>query len=346
MTDYSKDLLLNQYLWPLTNPLDKEDLFTSFNFDYLSDRSLITTASLRDSSVTNAKIKSLTADKISAGTIDASLITVTNINANNISSGTINASTIGVTNLNANNISSGTINASTIGVTNLNANNINTGTLNASLVAVSNLNAGSITTGTLDANRIGANTITGSHIAGSTIEADEIATDAIITRTIAGSAITANEIAANAVTADKINVNSLSAITATLGSVSAGTITSSDITITGSGGDFKIRGSTTFRLQDTGGSDQGYIYGRNASPSIVIEPVDGVWVNSSMIVGTSASGLSLSHSQVVAIDKLGFNTSSNSTTSGRLWFYDAGGGNYYWRSRNGSWNGQFDQTAF
>ena len=218
--DYSKDLLLNQYLWPLANPLDKEDIFTSFNFDYLSDRSLITTASLRDSSVTNAKVGTINASKVTAGTITSAVIY----------SGTIAGSQI----------TAGTIDASLITVSNINANNVNAGTLNASLVAVANLNAGSITTGTLDANRIGANTITGSHIAGSTIEADEIATDAITTRTInalavtsneiAGSAITAAKIDAGAVTAGKIDVSSLSAITATLGSVTAGTITASRIT--------------------------------------------------------------------------------------------------------------------
>jgi len=78
---------------------------------------------------------SISADRLTAGTIDAGIINVTNLNASNITSGTINASVIGVTNLNASNITSGTINASVIAVTNLDADQITTGTLTADLIS-------------------------------------------------------------------------------------------------------------------------------------------------------------------------------------------------------------------
>lgn len=77
--------------------------------------------------------------------------------------------------------------------------------------------------------------------------------------------------------------------------------------------------------------------------------------NSNKVYLTDASGNTLtswsttqfySAKKILLDDGLQFNTTGNSTTNGRLWYYDAGGGNYYWRSRNGSWNGQFDQTGF
>lgn len=77
--------------------------------------------------------------------------------------------------------------------------------------------------------------------------------------------------------------------------------------------------------------------------------------NSNKIYITDASGntlFSLSTTQAYSEKKLWvndgllFSTTGNKTDNGRLWYYDAGGGNYYWRSRNGSWNGQFDQSGF
>jgi len=64
----------------------------------------VDTAQIKDGSITDAKIVGLTANKITAGTIDAGIITVTNLNAANITVGTINgvqisAGTITSTNL-------------------------------------------------------------------------------------------------------------------------------------------------------------------------------------------------------------------------------------------------------
>jgi len=54
----------------------------------------------------------------------------------------------------------------------------------------------------------------------------------------------------------------------------------------------------------------------------------------------------MNDNRIKELDFLHFNTSGNKTSSGEFWYYDAGSGNYFWRSRNGSWNGQFDQSAF
>ena len=95
--------------------------------------------------------------------------TNTIISGNSITTGTINASVVAVTNLNANNITTGTINANTIAVTNLNASNITFGTLNGNNVTVQNLSAGAITTGTLSGDRLYGQTISGVTISGGTL---------------------------------------------------------------------------------------------------------------------------------------------------------------------------------
>ena len=59
------------------------------------DNAWIERGVLRDASVSDAKIIGVSANKLTAGTIDASRINVTNLNANNITVGTINGQRIG-----------------------------------------------------------------------------------------------------------------------------------------------------------------------------------------------------------------------------------------------------------
>lgn len=56
---------------------------------------VVTTSLIKDGAVTNEKVQSLSANKLTAGTIDASKIKVTNLNADNITVGTINGKRIG-----------------------------------------------------------------------------------------------------------------------------------------------------------------------------------------------------------------------------------------------------------
>lgn len=56
---------------------------------------VIGTSLIKDGAVTNEKVQNLSANKLTAGTIDASKITVTNLNADNITVGTINGKRIG-----------------------------------------------------------------------------------------------------------------------------------------------------------------------------------------------------------------------------------------------------------
>lgn len=92
----------------------------------------------------NNALASISANKITAGTIDASVITVSNINAGNISTGTLAAARIAAGSLDASKITAGTITATQISSSyvyagTIAAGNITTGTLSAtvSLAAVS-----------------------------------------------------------------------------------------------------------------------------------------------------------------------------------------------------------------
>jgi hypothetical protein len=113
----------------------------------------------------NNALASISANKITAGTIDASVITVSNINAGNISTGTLAAARIATGSLDATKITAGTITASQIAAATITATNLAAGTLSAS----------NITTGTLSASvgltaqtgTIGGFTITPTYLGGS-----------------------------------------------------------------------------------------------------------------------------------------------------------------------------------
>jgi hypothetical protein len=103
----------------------------------------------------DAALASLSATKLTAGTIDASVITVSNINAGNISTGTLAAARIATGSLNADKITSGTITATQISSSyvyagTIAAGNITTGTLSATVAL-------SAVSGTIGGFNIGAN---------------------------------------------------------------------------------------------------------------------------------------------------------------------------------------------
>ena len=65
----------------------------------------ITNGVIKDASIANEKVISVSANKLTAGTIDASKITVTNLNADNITVGTINGARIGDNSIDLNKLS-------------------------------------------------------------------------------------------------------------------------------------------------------------------------------------------------------------------------------------------------
>ena len=115
--------------------------------------------------ITSAKIQDLSASKLIAGTIDASLINVTKINASNITTGTLSADRIA-----ANSITATHISISSLSALSANLGIVTAGTINAATVNIININAASITTGTLNADRIGANSITADKIKATSLD--------------------------------------------------------------------------------------------------------------------------------------------------------------------------------
>lgn len=85
----------------------------------------LTASSTYSGTWTAANIPNLSAGKITTGTLDCSLLTVTNLSASSINTGTLSASRI----------SGGTLNAGSITVTNLSANSITVGTLTTGQIA-------------------------------------------------------------------------------------------------------------------------------------------------------------------------------------------------------------------
>ena len=113
----------------------------------------------------DAKIKDLSASKLTAGTIDAAKINVLNINASNITTGILNADRIGANSINATHI-----NVANLAAISANLGTITAGTINAATVRIINLDAGAISTGTLNANLIAAYSITADKIKATSLD--------------------------------------------------------------------------------------------------------------------------------------------------------------------------------
>ena len=188
-------------------------------------------------------------------------------------------------------------------------------------------------------------------------------------------------ITANVLSALQSGISNLSAISANIGTITSGTITGTTVRTSASGnrvemtaggltvydsggaigafdwGGAWIASNAVFNFAGTG-NNLGQIYYSTDVLGFHIKSSYKVYIDSgsnpTVISGylSLGSGLGLSsaldmnNNLIQEVGYMRFNTAGNKTTSGELWFYDAGSGNYFWRSRNGSWNGQFDQSAF
>lgn len=142
--------------------------------------------------------------------------------ANAIKTGTLDCSLITVSNLNAGSITTGTLSASFI----------NGGTLNCSLMTVTNLNAASITVGTFVSinSRLTDEAIDGVKITQNTIYGNRIVANSINADRIQAGTITADRITAKTITADRIQDYSLGTGQMIINGVNGDRIT--DLTIT------------------------------------------------------------------------------------------------------------------
>ena len=186
-----KNKIYRQTTMPTTGPFSEGDLW----FDTDDDNKFYRYTSGAFSSFTlgNEAIASLSATKLTAGTIDASVITVSNINAGNISTGFLAAARI---------------EAATITGAKLVA-----GTIESAQIATGTIQAVNIAAATITGAKIAASTITASNIATATITADQIAGGTITAAEIAADTITAAEIAAGSITVDRLTAGTLTAFT-------------------------------------------------------------------------------------------------------------------------------------
>ena len=230
----------------------------------------ITNAKIADATITNAKINDLSADKITAGTIDASVITVTNLDADNITSGSIDTSLLSFTPVDSGNIV-GTINASTEGIT-INANKLTlTGVLEVGDAAndintnTTTISGGKITAGTLSVtNAEISGTLDFSKITQSSVNIIEnmMASNSVNSAAIKNGNVTTNEIAtATSAGSFGTNGNNLFADFAGFNSATIGNKLSTDTsgsTMTGtvninpSGGGITANSGVAFNIRNWG----------------------------------------------------------------------------------------------
>lgn len=156
---------------------------------------------------------SITADKIATGTITAESGIIANgaIGTTQIADGSItDAKIVGLT---ANKITAGTLDASQIAVINLVADNITTGTINGKVIPVlgsDKLAAGAVTAGKIAQNAVTADTIvsgavTTDKLAAESVTANKILSGAVTAEKIAADAVTADKIKAGAITTAKVS---------------------------------------------------------------------------------------------------------------------------------------------
>jgi hypothetical protein len=109
----------------------------------------------------NNALASISANKITAGTIDASVITVSNINAGNISTGTLAADRILAASITGSKIAANTITAANITAGTITATEIAAGTITAAKIAAGTITATEIAAGTITTDKLVAGTLTG-----------------------------------------------------------------------------------------------------------------------------------------------------------------------------------------
>ncbi|OIK11972.1 hypothetical protein BIV60_17105 [Bacillus sp. MUM 116] len=257
--------------------------------------------------IKDAMIASLTASKLTAGTIDANVITVKNLTAAAFVTGTITATSGIIASLDASKITTGTLDANKVIVANLSASVIITGTLDATKVTVKSLTASAfvagtitaesgvigsidaskITVGTLDANKVTiANlsvgtgaiqnlAVTNAKLANLSVNTAQIIDGAITNAKIGNLAVDDAKIAS--ISADKIKVGTLVGIKLTGNTIEGGSITGSYFYNFGVDGDVRINNgrlsaTSMFVLKDgTFHSESGYVTLRSYDDYIYLQ---------------------------------------------------------------------------
>lgn len=269
-----KNKIYRQTTMPTTGPFSEGDLW----FDTDDDNKFYRYTSGAFSSFTlgNEAIASLSATKLTAGTIDASVITVSNINAGNISTGFLAAA------------------------------RIEAATITGAKLVAGTIESAQIATGTIQAVNIAAATITGAKIAASTITASNIATATITADQIAGGTITAAEIAADTITAAEIAAGSITVDRLTAGTLTAFTLRTSSgarrVTVSASTNSISFTESSTTVGHIGPASVDGIVmhYGATFNPAVTTYPNAYVSSGDARIAYSSTKYLQCSSLGVVA----------------------------------------------
>ena len=196
------------------------------------------------------------ANAIKTGTLDCSLITVTNLDAGSITVGTLSASKI----------SGGTLNASLMTVINLNAQSITVGTFASpnDRFTDESLNGVKISQGTIYGNRIVANSINADRIQAGTITADRITAKTITADRIQDNSLGTNQLIANGVHGNRIQDATID--NAKVANLSADKINAGTLTIGGGGhiGEAHFLGTSPAVFYNASGDVRGIIYSTGA----------------------------------------------------------------------------------
>ena len=194
---------------------------------------VIGTTQIADGSITDAKIVGLTANKITAGRLDAAQIEVVNLNAANITVGTINGVQIAPGAIDLDKLS-GTVSGMINGAVDT-ANNAQTTADGKNKIYYQNTQPGLTGNKKGDtwfdtANGYRAYVWNGTAWSSSPFGSAAIADDAIVAGKIAANAITVSTIVAGAVTLDKLAADSVNASKIVSGSITAAQLAANTIT--------------------------------------------------------------------------------------------------------------------
>jgi hypothetical protein len=278
-----KNRIYRQTTMPTTGPFAEGDLW----FDTDDDNKFYryTAGAFAAFTLGNEALASLSANKLTAGTIDASVITVSNINAGNISTGNLNADRIQAASITGAKLVAGTIEAVSI--------------------AANTITGAKLAVGTIEAVSIAAGTITGTKIAAGTITASNIATATITATQIAGGTITADEIAANTITALEIEAGSITVDRLSAGTLTAFTLRTSSgarrVTVSASTNSISFTESSTTVGHVGPAATDGVVihYGSTFNPNVTTYPLAYVSSNSVIIAQAAAKYVEVSSTGVV-----------------------------------------------
>lgn len=130
-------------------------------------------AQIADASVTDAKIVSLSANKLTAGTVDASVIRVVNLTADNITAGTLNGARVPV--LGQEHLQSGAVTGEKLASECVTADKLVSGAVTTDKLAANAVTSGKLLAGAVTADKIAAGAVTAGKLAAASVRASNIA---------------------------------------------------------------------------------------------------------------------------------------------------------------------------